>query len=1299
MNQLATELIKLNKQAHLRGEDATTLDLGKCGLSAIPDELYECKWIKELNVSDKYWDGNLQKNIDSKNIGSNNFLTTTPSGLSELANLEKLRIGGDYKNVWPLKDFSFLKNVSSLAYLDLGFNSLNDIHFLSSLRNLRALIIPGNRINKIDESIHLNSLEILDLSSNNLSSVNHLGLFTKLRHLNLRYNSIFRFKFLEPLHNLQNLMLGGNQINDLLPIEHLVKMEKLDLSRTKIKNLEFLDHLFYLEELDLSQNNIQSYNNLRGPRRLKKLNISASEIESIDIVSELIFLEKLDISCNKIIKLEPLKCATGITELNAQQNLIVDASPIGQLSNVVELDISENFIRDFKFLEENTFLKKLNISSNLPNPNLRNKHLFFGYDMGYSRQNSERISEYLTSDIPRNLRSILKLSELKTLDASRINAYDMDFVENLSKLEHLNISHNCIIHIPPLVDLILLKYFDAGHNQIEKIDGLKYLSSVKTLKINNNNIEDIEPLSNLFNLHSLDARVNVIEKILPLQRLKFLRYLNLASNKIVNVSPLWLLSGLAELDIQSNHISELNSSITRLLDLEILFIHDNPITNIPGPIFERSGNAIEHVRNYFDSLHEDEAVPNDQIKMLFLGNSTVGKSSLIHYLATGKYDSEISSTHGIEHFIWKPFAEMTDMAFRDRNIKVSIWDFGGQEFYHATHSLFFNDQAIYMVLFDSITNIQGKRYTQIYLYEQGAKVLKNIELDHFDYHYWLHNVLHMTSDSKTCKMLIQSKADIPPIIDIDEESKSKYNLRYGESIFSVSVEQASLKKKSFNLSFDLFREKLFDAITGTINRFNWKNSRKWQEIKNKIQDQWYQDNILTYEEYRFRCQEIKPSIDHRDEKQELSQLDVLTEILHNQGVLLYFKDIPGLQEKVFVNPEWLTDCIYKVLDYRVIKEEGRFTIKHIEDVSQKIENISAAELKAILLHFKLIFKVESNSNSFIAPQYLPEDIPEPKHISEFCKMDGHYIFTLYYPDFLSKSVMVKFIATYGNLAKNVFWKYGLKFEMNGCKIVVKCEYFDKKVLVYIDKSPNRNQVSKVIFDDLYKLDNDVRLQASINHLDFVEVSKLLKKVECRALEIESVRGDTLKCVDFRNIIDISNEVLHAKVKKVFISYSHDDVDARNKATNFLVNLEREGLIDIWHDKMIGPGEEWDEIIRERILNSDIVILLVSQSFIVSSYSNMVEMQITLSNVYQGKTKIIPFLLDDCDWQNWKIISFSKSQEELELDYWKMDKYQFMPIDSSSQRLVPLSDDLVWPSKSKAWMQLTTSIRKMIVGGL
>src|SRR5215212_3893767 len=101
--------------------------------------------------------------------------------------------------------------------------------------------------------------------------------------------------------------------------------------------------------------------------------------------------------------------------------------------------------------------------------------------------------------------------------------------------------------------------------------------------------------------------------------------------------------------------------------------------------------------------------------------------------------------------------------------------------------------------------------------------------------------------------------------------------------------------------------------------------------------------------------------------------------------------------------------------------------------------------------------------------------------------------------------------------------------------------------------------------------------------------------------------------------------------KVFISYSHKDERFREQLQEHLYAAKRQGLIEDWHDRKIAPGEEWQDLINENLETSEIILLLVSSSFIASPYSYDKEMKRALEKHEAGQARVIPIILRPVDW--------------------------------------------------------------------
>ena len=78
--------------------------------------------------------------------------------------------------------------------------------------------------------------------------------------------------------------------------------------------------------------------------------------------------------------------------------------------------------------------------------------------------------------------------------------------------------------------------------------------------------------------------------------------------------------------------------------------------------------------------------------------------------------------------------------------------------------------------------------------------------------------------------------------------------------------------------------------------------------------------------------------------------------------------------------------------------------------------------------------------------------------------------------------------------------------------------------------------------------------------------------------------------------------------KLFISYSHQDEKYKDQLTTHVTSLKRRGIVKEWHDRKLVAGEEWDKIIKQELLDSDIILLLISSDFLASNYCYDIEIK-------------------------------------------------------------------------------------------
>ncbi|MBK8565782.1 MAG: toll/interleukin-1 receptor domain-containing protein [Saprospiraceae bacterium] len=110
--------------------------------------------------------------------------------------------------------------------------------------------------------------------------------------------------------------------------------------------------------------------------------------------------------------------------------------------------------------------------------------------------------------------------------------------------------------------------------------------------------------------------------------------------------------------------------------------------------------------------------------------------------------------------------------------------------------------------------------------------------------------------------------------------------------------------------------------------------------------------------------------------------------------------------------------------------------------------------------------------------------------------------------------------------------------------------------------------------------------------------------------------------------------------KLFLSYSHQDEELKNKLATHLAPLRRSGKVAVWQDRQILPGTEWDAAIKAELAEADIILLLVSAEFIASEYIWKYEIAGAMERHDRREATVIPIIVRPCEWHD---MPFAKVQ--------------------------------------------------------
>lgn len=138
----------------------------------------------------------------------------------------------------------------------------------------------------------------------------------------------------------------------------------------------------------------------------------------------------------------------------------------------------------------------------------------------------------------------------------------------------------------------------------------------------------------------------------------------------------------------------------------------------------------------------------------------------------------------------------------------------------------------------------------------------------------------------------------------------------------------------------------------------------------------------------------------------------------------------------------------------------------------------------------------------------------------------------------------------------------------------------------------------------------------------------------------------------------------------FISYASEDRDYKDELIKHLSGLKRNGLIKDWEGRAILPGQAWDEEIKKKLEEAEVILFLVSSDFMASDYIHDVEIKRALERYKKKEVRIIPIILRHCDFNSLQI-----SMHQALPEYAK-------PINT-------------WTDKDEAYLNIVTQIKKII----
>ena len=165
-----------------------------------------------------------------------------------------------------------------------------------------------------------------------------------------------------------------------------------------------------------------------------------------------------------------------------------------------------------------------------------------------------------------------------------------------------------------------------------------------------------------------------------------------------------------------------------------------------------------------ENSNDDESQDNDideSIKVVLIGESGVGKTSIISQFTKGVFNNDLMSTNGATFCTKKKeFKEFK------KSISFEIWDTAGQEKYRSLAKMFFKDAAVALIVYDITSK---KTFDEI----------KN---------YWM-NLVKENGPKQIIMYIVGNKSDLNE--QITEEEARKYAESLGIPLWFTSAKDST----------------------------------------------------------------------------------------------------------------------------------------------------------------------------------------------------------------------------------------------------------------------------------------------------------------------------------------------------------------------------------------------------------------------------------------------------------------------------------------------------------------------------
>lgn len=864
---------------------------------------------------------------------------------------------------------------------------------------------------------------------------------------------------------------------------------------------------------------------------------------------------------------------------------------IGQLSQLRELSLSANQLRELpEAIAQLTELQTLYLDNN----HLRE----FAEAIGQLRKLRELyLHANQLTELPEAVGQLTQLLKL-TLSVNQLRKLSKA-IGQLTQLQVLHLEINNLTKLPDAIgELTQLKHLTLHENQLTELpEVIGQLTQLKNLTLDENQLTSLpHAIGQLTQLKNLTLDKNRLTSLpQAIGQLTQLRELLLNENQLTELpEAIGQLARLQMLFLNDNQLTELPEAISQLTKLKRLNLYGNDELGIPPEVLgghwgaggedARPGDIIEY---YFRQRKEVRRELREA-KVLLVGQGGVGKTSLVNRLIDGEYDPDEGKTEGINIREWEVAGKERE-GEKAGTIKLNVWDFGGQEIMHATHQFFLTKRSLYILVLDA---------------RKGENDC-NIQ-------YWLKIIQSYGGDSPVLVVTNQCDQDF---LELNENRLKKDYAPNIKGFFATSCKDGS------------GIEELRGAIEKEINELAHVYDvlpKSYFDIKGKLEGLAESRNFIDIEDYRGICRE------HTVDKEE--EQNVLLRFLHDLGNVLNFGDPEDpyqLRDTNILNPEWVTEGVYKIINDRGLKEQKDKGVLAIGKMGVILEDKQRYPKKRhgfiidMMRKFELCFDFpEGKGQRVLIPELLGRNEPGIDwNAGESLNFEYHY-------SVLPSGLICRFIVRmHSKVTKHrIYWRSGVLMDVGKNIALVRGDTDSGKIFISVGgPEETRKDALKVIRDELKAI------HATVPRLDVKEKVPLAEEA---GIVVDYAHLLRLREAGEENCWPEGAERSY-KVKKllegvdlqrfdVFLCHNSEDKAGVKRIGE---ELKKRGL-KVWLDEWeLRPGLPWQRALEEQIESIKSAAVFVGESGM-GPWQKM-ETEGFLGEFVERGCPVIPVILDGC----------------------------------------------------------------------